>query len=158
MLYGCTTWRLTKRTEKNIDGNYTRMLRAILSKSWRQHTTKLQLCGPLPPVTKSIKVRRINHAGRCWGSRDELISDIFRRTSSHRRAKVGRQARNYIQQLFADTGCSMEDLPGVMDDKRSGRYVLAARLNDDNDIQVGLSDDDIMQIIISCRQWKSLII
>ena len=32
ILYGCTTWTLTKRMEKNLDGNYTRMLRAILNK------------------------------------------------------------------------------------------------------------------------------
>ena len=30
LLYGCTTWTLTKRLEKKLDGNYTRMLRAIL--------------------------------------------------------------------------------------------------------------------------------
>ena len=35
LLYGCTTWMLTKRMEKKLDGNYTRMLRAILNKSWR---------------------------------------------------------------------------------------------------------------------------
>ena len=29
LLYGCTTWTLTKRPEKKLDGNYTRMLRAI---------------------------------------------------------------------------------------------------------------------------------
>ena len=27
LLYGCTTWTLTKRMEKMLDGNYTRMLR-----------------------------------------------------------------------------------------------------------------------------------
>ena len=35
LLYGCTNWALTKRIEKKLDGNYTRMLWAILSKSWR---------------------------------------------------------------------------------------------------------------------------
>ena len=29
LLYGCPTWTLTKRLEKKLDGNYTRMLRAI---------------------------------------------------------------------------------------------------------------------------------
>ena len=37
LLYGCTTWTQTKRLEKKLDGNYTRMLRAVLNKSWRQH-------------------------------------------------------------------------------------------------------------------------
>ena len=51
--YGCTTWTLTRRLEKKLDGNYTRMLRAILNKSWQQHPTKHQLYGHLPPITKN---------------------------------------------------------------------------------------------------------
>ena len=66
LLYGCITWTLTKRMEKKLDGNYTRMLRAILNKSWRQHPTKHQLYGNLPPITKTIKVRRTRHAGHCY--------------------------------------------------------------------------------------------
>ena len=34
LLFGCTTWTLIKRMEKKLDGYYTRMLRAILNKSW----------------------------------------------------------------------------------------------------------------------------
>ena len=72
LLYGCTTWTLTKRLENKLDGNYTRMLRAILNKSRRQHPTRQQLYGHLPPITKTIQVRRAKHAGHCWRSRDEL--------------------------------------------------------------------------------------
>ena len=57
LLYGCTTWTLTKRLEKKLDGNYTRMLRAILNKSWRLHPTRHQLYGHLPPITKTIQVK-----------------------------------------------------------------------------------------------------
>ena len=89
LLYGCTTWTLTKRLEKKLDGNYTRMLRAILNKSWRQHPTR-----HLPPITKTI--RRTRHAGHCWRSRDELISDVLLWTPTHGRAKAGRPARTYI--------------------------------------------------------------
>ena len=77
LLYGCTTLTLTKRLEKKLDGNYARMLRAILNKSWRQHPTKHQLYGYLPPITKTIQARRTRHAGHCWRSRDELISDVL---------------------------------------------------------------------------------
>ena len=70
LLYGCTTWTLTKRLEKKLDGTYTRMLCAILNKSWRQHPTRHQLYGHLPPITKTIQVRRTRHAGHCWRSRD----------------------------------------------------------------------------------------
>ena len=75
LLYGCTTWTLTKRLEKKLDGNYTRMMRAILNRSWRQHPARHQLYGHLPPITKTIQVRRTRHAGHCWRSGDELISD-----------------------------------------------------------------------------------
>ena len=30
LLYGCTTWTITQRMEKKLDGNYTRMLLVIL--------------------------------------------------------------------------------------------------------------------------------
>ena len=54
LLYGCATWTLTKRLEKKLDGNYISMLRAILNNSRRQHPTKHQLYGHLPPITKTI--------------------------------------------------------------------------------------------------------
>ena len=65
LLYGCTTWTLTKRLEKKLDSNYTRMLRAILNKSWQQHLTSQQLYGHLLPITKTIHVKRTRHAGPC---------------------------------------------------------------------------------------------
>ena len=121
LLYGCTTWTLTKRLEKKLDGNYTRMLRAILNKSWRQHPTRHQLYGHLPPITKTIQVRRTRHAGHCWRSRDELIRDVLLWTPPHGRAKAGRPARTYIQQLCEDTGCCPEDLPRAMNDREEWR-------------------------------------
>ena len=121
LLCGCTTWTLTKRMEKKLDGNYTRMLRAILNKSWRQHPKKQQLYGHLPPITETITFRRTRHIGHCWRSRDELISDVLLWTPSHGRAKAGRPARTYIEQLSEDTGCSPEDLPEAMNDREEWR-------------------------------------
>ena len=146
LLYGCTTWTLTKQLEKKPDGNYTRMLRAILNRSWRQHPTRHQIYGHLPPITKTIQVRRTRHAGHCRRSSDKLISDVPLWTATYGRAKAGQPARTYIQQLCEDTGCSPEDLPEAMNDREkwrervreSGISVLAARHDDDDD------DDDWM--------------
>ena len=121
-LYGCTTWTLTK--EKKLDGNYTRMLRAILNKSWRQHPTRHQLYGHLPPITKTIQVRRARHAGHCWRSKDELVSDVLLWTRTYGQAKAGRPARTYIQQLCEDTGCNPEDLPEAMNDREKWREMV----------------------------------
>ena len=114
LLYECTTWTLTKRPEKKLNGNYTRMMRAILNKSWQQHPTTHQLYGHLPSITKTIQARRTRHAGHRWGSKDELISVILIWTPAYGQAKAGRPARTYIQQLCEDTGCSSEDLPEAM--------------------------------------------
>ena len=121
LLYGCTTWTLTKWLKKKLDGNYTRMLRAILNKSWRQHPTKHQLYGHLPPIMKAMKVRRTRYAGHCWRSKDELISDIPLWTPAYGQAKAGWPARTFIQQLCEDTGCSPEDLPEVMNNREKWR-------------------------------------
>ena len=116
LLHGYTTSTLTKRFEKKLDCNYTRMLRAILNKSWWQHPTRHQLYGHLPPITKTIQARRTRHAGHCCRSKDELINDVLRWTPAYGQAKAGRPARTYIQQLCEDTGCSPEDLPEAMND------------------------------------------
>ena len=96
LLYGCSTWTLTKRLEKKLDGNYTRLLQAILNKSWRQHPIKHLLYSHLPPIMKTIQVRRTRHAGHCWRSKDELISEVLLWTPTYGRAKVGRPARTYM--------------------------------------------------------------
>ena len=98
-----------------------RMLRAILNKSRWQHPTRHQLYGHLPPITKTIQVRRTRHAGHCWRSGDELISDVLLWTPTHGHAKVGRPARTYIQQLCEDMGCCPEDLPEAMNDREKWR-------------------------------------
>ena len=121
LLYGCTTWTLTKRLEKKLDGNYTRMLRSILNKSWQQHPTRHQLYGHLPPSMKTIQTRWTRHAGHCWKSRDECISDVLLWTSTYGRAKAGRPTQTYIQQLYENTGCGPEDLPEAMNDREKWR-------------------------------------
>ena len=109
---------LTKRIEKELDGNWTRMLQ---HKTWLQHPTKQQLYGHLPPISKTIKIRWTRHAGHSWKSQGELISNILLWTHSHGQAGVGRPARNYLQQLCADTGCSLESLLNAMDDRDEWR-------------------------------------
>ena len=83
-----------------------------------------QLYGHLPPITKTIQVRRTRHAGHCWRSKDELVSDVFLWTPTYGQAKSGRPARTYIQQLCEDTGCNPEDLPETMNDREKWREMV----------------------------------
>ena len=83
----------------------------------KPNQTKASTYGHLPPITKTIQVRLTRHAGHCWRSRDEFISDVLLWIPAYGRAKVGRPARTYIQQLCEDTRCSPEDLLEAMNDR-----------------------------------------
>ena len=52
LLYGCTTWTLTKCMERKLESNYTRMLQSILNKS------KTAAIWPLITHHKTILVKR----------------------------------------------------------------------------------------------------
>ena len=47
--------------------------------------------------------------------------DVLLWTPTYGRAKAGRPARTYIQQLCEDTGCSPEDLPEAMNNREKWR-------------------------------------
>ena len=104
LLYGCTTWTLTKRLERKLDGNYTRMLIAILNKSWRQHPTGT------------------NYTATCLPSRK--LYKLDEPDTQDTAANAGRPARTYIQQLCEDTGCNPEDLPEAMNNRDKWREMV----------------------------------
>ena len=139
LLYGYTTWTLTKRIEKRLEGNYTRVLRAILNNSWRQQHTKQQLYGHLSPISKSIKVRWTRHAGHCWKSKNALISDILWWT-----LHMNEKRQDDQQEPIYDSSVQIQDVAlktcrerwtiEMGGERGSGRSVLPARHDEDDDI------------------------
>ena len=67
----------------------------------------IKATSPQPPLKTTkmpimmiiIVIRPTRHAGHCWRSKDELISDVLLWTPAYGQAKAGRPARTYIQQL-----------------------------------------------------------
>ena len=120
---------------KKLDSNCIRMLWAILNKSWWQHPTRHQLYGHLPPITKTIQVRRTRHAGHCWRSKDELISDVLLRTPAYGWAKAGRPARTYSSYVriwdVALKTCQRRWMIGRSGERGSGIFVLVAWHDDE---------------------------
>ena len=141
LLYGCTTWTLTKRLEKKLDGNYTRMLRAILNKSWRHHPTRHQLYDHLLPITKTIQVRRTRHAGHCWRSRDEVMNyygpphmAVQKQDDQHEHT-----FSNYVRiQDVVQKTCLRQWTIGKSGERGLGISVLPARHDDDDDDDMGM--------------------
>ena len=135
------------------------MLRAILNKSWRQHPTRHQLYGHLPPITKTIQVRRARHAGHCWRSKDELISDVLLWTPHMAKQKQDDRPElsysSYVRtQDVTQKTCQSRWIIGRSGERWSEISVLAARHDDDDD------DDDpgtiFGSIMLSKAQKQSL--
>ena len=115
------------------------MLRAILNKSWRQLPSRHQLYGHLPPTTKTIQVR---HAGHCWKSRDDLISDVLLWTPTYGRAKAGQPARTYLNSYVRIRDVALKTyqrrcMIGRSGERGSGISVLVAR-HDDDDVDISI--------------------
>ena len=96
-LHGCTIRTLMTHLERKLDRNHMRMLHAVLNKSSKQHTTKQQLYGHLHPISQTIQAR---HVGHCWGSKDELIIDVFLYTPTHELTSFGQTPKIYGRWLL----------------------------------------------------------
>ena len=114
LVYGSSTWTLTKLLEKKLDGTYTRMLRAALNISWKQHPTNTELYGKILPLSNSIQERRMRFAGHCWRSKNEIVSNVLLWQPEHGKTSRGRPVQTFIDQLRDDSGCSIHDLPAAM--------------------------------------------
>jgi len=121
LIYGATSWSLTSSLEKKLDGAYTRMLRAVLNISWKQHPSKRELYGNLLPISTTLKDRRLRFAGHCHRSKDELVSDLILWQPKHGKRTPGRPSRTFIDQLADDIGCARDDLPALMNDRMAWR-------------------------------------
>ena len=124
LLYGANTWTLTKTLSKKLDGTYTRMLRAALNVSWKQHLTNKELYRYLPCVTETIRERRLRFSGHCVRSKDEVIHQLILWEPSHGKRSRGRPPRTFIQQLTEDTGLEKDELKTAMGDRNGWRKVV----------------------------------
>ena len=89
-----------------------------------------------------------HYVGHCWRSNDEIICDVLLWTISHRRANVARLTRTYLLQLCTNTGCSLEYLPGEMDDKDGWREeICACSVTYENDVNSPIALSFIFAVI-----------
>ena len=121
LLYGSTAWTLTTNLESKLDGTYTRMLRAALNVSWKEHMTNEELYGNTPPISQTIRMHRMRFAGHVWRNKDELASDVLLWKPSHGKQKPGRPERTFTDQLAEDTGCKLQELDNAMMNKDDWR-------------------------------------
>ena len=124
LLYGSESCTMTDTLSKRIDGTYTRLLRTALNVSWRQHLTNRQLYGNLPPVSSVIQVRRLQFAGHCYRSKNEVVNRVILWEPRHGRRSKGRPAKSYINILAADTGAERSELSGLMGNRERCKTIV----------------------------------
>ncbi|XP_071958788.1 uncharacterized protein [Antedon mediterranea] len=124
LLYGSSTWTLTKKLENTLNGTYTRMLRAVLNVSWQEHLSNAQLYGNLRKITDVIKERRVRFVGHSFRNKSELISELMLWMPSHGTRRPGRPPKSFIDQLVADSGHTIEELPGAMMNRDGWKEVV----------------------------------
>ena len=122
LLYGAETWTMKKELQDRLDGTYTRLLMRVQNISWREHKTKEQIYGDIPPISDTVAQRRVRLAGHCYRAKDQVISDVicWRLPCPNR----GRRPLNYIDVIGRDTQYEIEDLPNIMRDKEYWRGVV----------------------------------
>ena len=123
-LYGCEAWTITPKLAKEIDGCYTRMLRAVLNVHWKQHITNKELYGELPKLSDKIRESRLRFAGHCSRSQQEPVSKLLHWTPKHGRRKPGRPALNYSDILKQETGMEITELRTAMKDRKIWRAMI----------------------------------
>ena len=72
LLYGAECSTLTKDMSNPLDSSYTRMLRAVLGVSWKDHKSDNELYGNLSRITSTLHVRRLNFTGHMWRRRRKV--------------------------------------------------------------------------------------
>ena len=126
LLYGAEAWTLTKTTEKQINGCYTRMLRMAYNVSYKDHVTNEELYGNLPQVSIKIKQRRLRLAGHCWRHKDEIANRLVLWEPNRGTRNRGKQNTTYIDNLLQDSEMdNTQELGTLMEDRAEWKKVVA---------------------------------
>ena len=113
LLYGCTTWTLTERMVKKVDNNSTN--------TWNNTSKHCSCRPPYFPSHRPSKQDEKDILTSCWWIKDEFISEVLQWIIDHICCRIGRPSRTSIHPLCVVSGCSLEDLPGAMDDRGDKR-------------------------------------
>ena len=138
LLYGCTTWTLTKRLEKKLDGNYTSNIEQVPGDTTPHETPTIR---PLAfHQEKILQVRRTWHAGHCWRSKGRARKWCTPMGPSHMaKQKQDDQPELTYSSYVMTQDRNPEDLPGAMNDREKWRKMVSgypcwrARHDDDDD-------------------------
>ena len=130
LLYGAETWTLKKADTRALDGVYTRMLRRVFGISWKSHTPNSVLYGNIPPVTDTIKTRRLRFAGHVYRLQDQPAQQLLFWQPSYGHRYRGRPHKTFSDVLQEDTGLDPDKLRWLMSDRDKWRSAVTKLVPD----------------------------
>ena len=104
------------------NGKYTRILRIILNRSWKDQPNNKDIYGSIPDT--SIRQQRLRFSGHCWRSKLELALDVIIWQPTHGKRKRGRPRWTYVDQLVDDTLCDVNEIKKVIEDKYGWKKIV----------------------------------
>ena len=106
---------MKKAIQDRLDGTYTRLLMRVQNISWREHKTKAEIYGDIPPISSTVARRRACFAGHGSRAKDQIISDVIslKLPCSDR----GSRPVNYIDCIARYTGHDISDIQTLMLDR-----------------------------------------
>ena len=122
LLYGSETWTLTQKNQKRLDGTYTNLLRRVQNIHWNEHPTKKRIYADLPPISDTLRCRRLLFAGHCLRAENEIISSLL---LWKKNIPIRSRRMTYPQMLSRDTDIGPEDLGNAMLDRDLWKTVVA---------------------------------
>ena len=99
LLYGSSTWTLSKREETLLDGCYTRMLRVVKNIHWSAKLPNKNLYGNLEKISNTIKRRRLKLAGHCFRDKSSPAHKLVTWIPQHGVSNPGRPQLTFVDTL-----------------------------------------------------------
>ena len=135
LLYNSETWTLTKTMEIKIDGLYTKLLRRALNVSWKDHVSNKELYGGIPPLSSTIRKRRLRFAGHCSRAENQPVTNLLLWSPSQGKRGQGAGIQTYPKLIKKDCNLTSDcEIQGLMAD----RYLWRQRVSN---VTVSSTDD-----------------
>ena len=124
LLYGSSTWTLTKREEKMLDGTYTRMLRVVQNITWRDKVFNDVLYGNLGKISNIIRLRKLKLAGHCFRDKSSPAHLLVTWDPQHGSANRGRPHFTFVDSLRSDINVeTTSQLERLMSNREDWRFL-----------------------------------
>ena len=124
LVYGSESWPLTAAQERSLDGTYTRLLRKALNISYQSHTTNSSLYGSTPPISSTIRMRRLRFAGHCHRRVDNPVQVALFYEPVGTFKPGGHRRMTYVKSILRDSGLpTIKDVSKAMTDRSTWRKI-----------------------------------